>query len=124
MPILVEPFVQDGRLRSEIARELWQRAGNRFPRYELWPPQRDFVLRNLGERDNFIISMPTSAGKTTCAELMIARWLSEKPDAVVVYVAPINALAYELRQTLDARFRRFADVRLITGAYESANPSN
>ena len=116
---LLAPYVRDGILRSDLLEVLVSgHAGSTYPRYELWPPQRDFLEEAFRETDNFVAEMPTSAGKTTLAELLIARWLSENPSAQVVYLAPLNALAYELRDTLGQRFSAVARVDIQTGSYD------
>ncbi len=132
---LLAPHVADAVLRRDLVEILVSGPGRAYPRYELWPPQRDFLKAALRETDNFVADMPTSAGKTTLAELLIARWLSEDPAAQVVYLAPLNALAYELRDTLGRRFENVARVTIQDGlvrhpvgrllrSYRSANPGH
>eukprot|EP00051_Salpingoeca_urceolata_P033013 m.18457 g.18457 ORF g.18457 m.18457 type:complete len:2150 (-) comp5725_c0_seq1:68-6517(-) len=45
--------------------------------------------------DNTFIGAPTGSGKTVCAELAMFRAFAENPAALVVYVAPLQALCDE-----------------------------
>ncbi|MER6017707.1 DEAD/DEAH box helicase [Streptomyces anulatus] len=79
------------------------------PVMTLWRPQRE--LLNL-ERGNpvdpatgrSLISVPTSAGKTLMAQLVICSHLAQKPGRVV-YVSPMRSLGREMRAALRARLR-------------------
>ncbi|MDG9688271.1 DEAD/DEAH box helicase [Streptomyces sp. DH18] len=79
------------------------------PVMTLWRPQRQ--LLNL-ERGNpvdpatgrSLISVPTSAGKTLMAQLVICSHLAQKPGRVV-YVSPMRSLGREMRAALRARLR-------------------
>ncbi|GAA5607957.1 DEAD/DEAH box helicase [Streptomyces griseus] len=79
------------------------------PVMTLWRPQRE--LLNL-ERGNpvdpatgrSLISVPTSAGKTLMAQLVICSHLAQKPGHVV-YVSPMRSLGREMRAALRARLR-------------------
>ncbi|MFF3675921.1 DEAD/DEAH box helicase [Streptomyces sp. NPDC002120] len=79
------------------------------PVMTLWSPQRQ--LLNL-ERGNpvdtatgrSLISVPTSAGKTLMAQLVICSHLAQKPGRVV-YVSPMRSLGREMRAALRGRLR-------------------
>ncbi|GLW02515.1 DEAD/DEAH box helicase [Streptomyces sp. NBC_01439] len=79
------------------------------PVMTLWPPQRK--LLNL-ERGNpvdpatgrSLISVPTSAGKTLMAQLVICTHLAQRPGRVV-YVSPMRSLGREMRAALRGRLR-------------------
>ncbi|MFE9941823.1 DEAD/DEAH box helicase [Streptomyces hirsutus] len=79
------------------------------PVMTLWRPQRQ--LLNL-ERGNpvapgtgrSLISVPTSAGKTLMAQLVICSHLAQKPGRVV-YVSPMRSLGREMRAALRGRLR-------------------
>ncbi|MFB6525408.1 DEAD/DEAH box helicase [Streptomyces sp. NPDC056399] len=80
------------------------------PVMTLWRPQRQ--LLNL-ERGNpvapstgrSLISVPTSAGKTLMAQLVICSHLAQKPGRVV-YVSPMRSLGREMRAALRGRLRQ------------------
>ncbi|WP_030274377.1 DEAD/DEAH box helicase [Streptomyces sp. NRRL B-24484] len=79
------------------------------PVMTLWRPQRQ--LLNL-ERGNpvdpatgrSLISVPTSAGKTLMAQLVICSHLAQKAGRVV-YVSPMRSLGREMRAALRGRLR-------------------
>ncbi len=91
----------NGRLVAEYIR-----AGlrNDPPIIELWPSQVVALPAILDERrKDFVLKMPTSAGKTRIAEMTILRFLLDHPtdpDAKCLYVAPFRSLAVEVEQTL------------------------
>ncbi len=88
---------------------------------ELWPSQMNAIAGGLF-RQPFasIVKMPTSAGKTRTAEMVIARTLIEDSTAKCVYVAPWRALVSELEESF---LRMFSDlgfsVTSLMGNYES-----
>lgn len=88
---------------------------------ELWPSQLDALNNNLLESDtNKLIRMPTSAGKTRIAEIVMIYTLLQTPKAKCIYVAPYRALSAEVEQSFfnvlnDLGFR----VSSIVGAYET-----
>ena len=45
--------------------------------------------------DNVLLGAPTGSGKTNCCELAILRLFRTRPDAKVIYVAPMKALVRE-----------------------------
>ncbi|MCC7495896.1 MAG: DEAD/DEAH box helicase, partial [Fimbriimonadaceae bacterium] len=79
----------------------------------LWPPQVDLLgppkqegAPNVFSQDvtRVLLSMPTSAGKTLVAQLLIAGHLSAGGRSVC-YVAPTRSLCDEVRHALRIRFR-------------------
>ncbi|WP_275562530.1 DEAD/DEAH box helicase [Streptomyces sp. 5-6(2022)] len=78
------------------------------PVMTLWPPQRD-LLTTLNPLDpttrRLLISVPTSAGKTLMAQLIICGHLAAHPDERVLYLSPLRSLGREMRQSLRARLR-------------------
>ncbi|MEK9138347.1 MAG: DEAD/DEAH box helicase, partial [Bacteroidota bacterium] len=67
--------------------------------------------------------MPTAAGKTRVAELMILRFLLDyrrEPDAKCVYIAPFRALARDVEDSLTAAFKSIPGAKVSTfyGGYE------
>lgn len=87
-------------------------------RTELLPPQYGVVHDGFLQESDALITTPTGTGKTYLAELRIAELLSRDPDALAVYVAPLNALARQVWRNLSARLSAFGEVTLWTGAYE------
>lgn len=69
---------------------------------ELWPSQIEAAGRAVDERDDLVVSLPTSAGKTRVAELCILRCLSEGKR--VVFVTPLRALSAQTETTLQRSF--------------------
>lgn len=75
----------------------------------LWPPQRDLLTRStLNPLDpatrRLLLSIPTSAGKTVIAQLLICHHLVTQPGNVC-YVTPLRSLGREMRQALTGRMR-------------------
>ncbi len=78
-------------------------VGHRIPaELDLWPSQLDAAQRALDVRDDLIVSLPTSAGKTRVAELCILRTLSL--DRRVVFVTPLRALSAQTERSLRRTF--------------------
>ena len=75
----------------------------------LWPPQRELLQRQTQNpldpaTRRLLLSMPTSAGKTLLAQLMICTHLATQ-DRSVCYVSPLRSLGREMRQALRSRLR-------------------
>lgn len=87
---------------------------------ELWPAQRIAIERGALSAARFVTTLPTSAGKTLIAELKIAAFLAENPNGLVVYLAPLNALASQVCDMLYERLRFLGIDKPIpwTGSYE------
>lgn len=72
------------------------------PVVEFWKSQVKALEKGiLSIEENFVIKMPTSAGKTTIAELLILSSLINHPDKKVVYVAPYRSLVFEIESFLE-----------------------
>ena len=75
---------------------------------ELWRSQIESLPKiNDVERCSFCISVPTSGGKTTVAELAILRFLIDyqnQPETKCVYIAPFRKLALEVESGLSKAF--------------------
>ena len=68
----------------------------RISLYELWVSQRKAIEQGLfTKRQNFVVQMPTSAGKTFIAELFLLHKLIECPGKRCLYISPFRALATE-----------------------------
>ncbi|MFB7763450.1 DEAD/DEAH box helicase [Streptomyces xiamenensis] len=79
------------------------------PVMTLWRPQRQLLNRERGNpvapsTGRSLISVPTSAGKTLMAQLVICSHLAQKPGRVV-YVSPMRSLGREMRAALRGRLR-------------------
>ncbi|MBB4289501.1 helicase [Rhizobium leguminosarum] len=90
-------------------------------RFCLLPPQRKLVFDDdlLDDDANCIVTLPTSAGKTLIAELVIASRM-RKAGRVAVYVVPYIALG---RQVLDT-FRKHAPTEVGVLGYFGVFNSN
>lgn len=72
---------------------------------ELWPSQKSAVPYIFEqERRDYVLRMPTSAGKTRIAELTILQFLMDEPDKLCIYVAPFRSLAAEVEKGLKKTF--------------------
>ncbi|MDR6175479.1 hypothetical protein QE364_000098 [Nocardioides zeae] len=85
------------------------------PILTLWPPQRALVAHpTLSPLDpgttRLLVSVPTSAGKTLLAQLIICAHTA-RDDRDVCYVTPLRSLGREMRQGLRPRLR-YLDRRL------------
>ncbi|MFI5642664.1 DEAD/DEAH box helicase [Streptomyces goshikiensis] len=79
------------------------------PVMTLWPPQRKLLQLGAGNpldpaTRRSLISVPTSAGKTLMAQLVICSHLAQEPGRVV-YVSPLRSLGREMREALRGRLR-------------------
>jgi hypothetical protein len=85
------------------------------PILTLWPPQRDLIShQTISPLDpatsRLLVSVPTSAGKTLLAQLIICAHTA-RDDRDVCYVTPLRSLGREMRQGLRPRLR-YLDRRL------------
>lgn len=88
---------------------------DRQPVLTLWPPQRSLVahptMSPLSQSTSrLLVSVPTSAGKTLLAQLIICAHTAQD-DRDVCYVTPLRSLGREMRQALRSRLR-YLDRRL------------
>ncbi len=79
------------------------------PILTLWPPQRDLLRRTTANpldpsTRRLLLSLPTSAGKTLIAQLIICHHLATQPGDVC-YVTPLRSLGREMRDALSSRLR-------------------
>lgn len=73
------------------------------PTIELWPSQVEAAARATDQKDNLVVGLPTSSGKTRIAELCILRTLAS--DKRVIYVTPLRALSAQVEIELAQTFR-------------------
>ena len=88
---------------------------DRQPVLTLWPPQRSLIahptISPLSQATSrLLVSVPTSAGKTLLAQLIICAHTA-LDDRHVCYVTPLRSLGREMRQALRPRLR-YLDRRL------------
>jgi len=88
--------------------------------FEFWTSQLRAIEKGLLELDeNFVVQMPTSAGKTFIAELAILKYLLKYPDKKCIYVAPFRALTNEKEIELSKYFSKLGfSVSSLSGSYE------
>lgn len=99
-----------------------------YGKHALWPSQAAAVQGGLLDRGqgSVAIKMPTSAGKTTLIELVVADELDRSPSAVVAVVGPTRALVGQLHRDLRASLPDEVDVRSSQGGhdYDTGTPSS
>eukprot|EP00743_Colponemidia_sp_Colp-15_P009223 GILK01010071.1.p1 GENE.GILK01010071.1~~GILK01010071.1.p1 ORF type:complete len:1391 (-),score=337.99 GILK01010071.1:97-4269(-) len=77
-------------------------------------PIQTQVFHTLYHTDhNVLLGAPTGSGKTIVAELAMLRVFNEKPDAKVIYVAPLKALARERMSDWKVRLAGQLGKRLV-----------
>lgn len=88
--------------------------------YELWTSQiRAIEYGLLSKDENFVVQMPTSAGKTFIAELSILKHLIKYPNKKCIYIAPFRALTSEKEIELSRYFSKLGySVSALSGSYE------
>jgi len=76
---------------------------------ELWPSQTSAIELGLLDpsKQHFIVSVPTSSGKTLCGELAIIQQLTASPGSVCFYVVPTRALVTEKSRDLASKMAAF-----------------
>jgi len=82
------------------------------PILTLWPPQRELLTRAVTNPldpavRRVLLSVPTSAGKTLVAQILISHHVATQ-SGNVCYVTPLRSLGREMRQALSGRLRILA----------------
>lgn len=95
-------------------------VGERKSLFEFWTSQIRAIESGLLSKDeNFVVQMPTSAGKTFIAELLILKYLVKFPDKKCIYIAPFRALTTEKEADLSKYFAKLGiSVSSLSGSYE------
>ncbi|MGG7195900.1 DEAD/DEAH box helicase [Clostridium butyricum] len=98
-----------------------RKIDNRTSIFEFWQSQlkalRDGLLKL--ENSSFVVQMPTSAGKTFIAELIILKKLIEHPGKKIIYIAPYRALRNEKELELGKNLSKLGyTISTISGSYE------
>lgn len=67
--------------------------------FSFLPSQREALHKGLlSYNRSFSLRMPTSAGKSYITELLIYQELQKRPNAKILYLAPLRSLGHELRE--------------------------
>jgi hypothetical protein len=83
----------------DMDRQYMEYLVNRKGVYELWQSQLDAVKAGCLDESNFVVSLPTSSGKTLLAELRTIKHLISSPNKVV-YIAPTKALGQQVLRSV------------------------
>lgn len=88
--------------------------------FEFWPSQLRSIEKGLLDLDeSFVVQMPTSAGKTFIAELLLLKYLVKYPNKKCIYIAPFRALTSEKETELSKYFSKIGySVSSLSGSYE------
>lgn len=88
--------------------------------FEFWKSQLNAINYGIiSNNENYVIQMPTSAGKTLIAELTIINSLIDKPNSKCIYIAPFRALTSEIEESLNDKLSKLGfNVSSAFGAYE------
>lgn len=88
--------------------------------FEFWTSQIRAIESGVIDKDeNFVIQMPTSAGKTFIAELSLLKYLVKFPEKKCIYIAPFRALTNEKEIELSKYFSKLGfSVSSLSGSYE------
>ncbi len=92
----------------------------RISKFEFWISQLRAIEKGILNTDkNFVIQMPTSAGKTFIAELTILNHLVKHPNKKCIYIAPFRALTNEKEIELANYLSKSGfSVSALSGSYE------
>lgn len=101
-------------------RNLIKPIEKRISKFEFWTSQLRAIKKGLlTDNANFIVQMPTSAGKTFIAELAIIDSLTKHPNKKCLYVAPFRALTNEKEEELATIISKLGySVSALSGSYE------
>jgi len=99
---------------------------NRISIIEFWKSQINALEKNIiSKNDNYIIQMPTSAGKTFVAEMIILNNLVDNPGGKCIYIAPFKSLVNQVEETLSSHLGKIGyNVSTVIGNYEIDNLDN
>lgn len=94
--------------------------GDRVSKFEFWISQLRAVQAGiLSTEENYVLQMPTSAGKTFIAELAILDALIRHAGKKCIYVAPFRALTNEKESELGDYISKLGfTVSALSGSYE------
>lgn len=91
-----------------------------YGKHALWPSQAAAVQGGLLDRGqgSLAIKMPTSAGKTTLMQLLVADELDKSPGAVIAVLGPTRALVGQLYNDLRDTLPDDVAVRASQGGHD------
>ncbi len=95
--------------------------------FELWVSQIYAITQGILDKDNqgSIIQMPTSAGKTFIAELVILDNLIKSPKKKCIYISPYNSLTKQIERDLSQNLSRLGyNVSTLLGSYDTDDFQN
>ena len=91
-------------LFTDIDKEMWKPILNKIGIKELWPSQILIGNNGIFKGKSATIQMPTSAGKTKAAELIIrSAFLSDRTSLAII-VTPFRALCHDIQDDLQKAF--------------------
>ncbi|MFE5337474.1 DEAD/DEAH box helicase [Isoptericola sp. NPDC056573] len=99
-----------------------------YGKHALWPSQAAAIQGGLLDRGqgSVVIKMPTSAGKTTLMDLVVADELDKSEGTLVAVVGPTRALVGQLYRDLRRSLPDEVDVRSSQGGhdYDTGTPAS
>ncbi|MHA2225814.1 MAG: DEAD/DEAH box helicase [Candidatus Hodarchaeales archaeon] len=108
--MLIDSLALDNRIKTAII----EHDGIK----ELYPPQTEAIKQGLLTGKNFVISIPTAAGKTLLAEIAALKHILEQ-GGKVIYLCPLRALASEKYQELKRFSSLGVRVAITSGDFDS-----
>lgn len=101
----LKPFYSDSNdeLNNKLTNYIFNYANRKTPIVELWPSQVSAIPKILDNDENLTIKMPTSAGKTFIAELLILKYYMQGHfyhNGKVIYISPFKSLSNEVETSL------------------------
>ena len=101
----LKPFYSDfdDELNYKLTNYIFNYANRETPIVELWPSQISAIPKILENNENLTIKMPTSAGKTFIAELLILKYYMQGNfynNGKVIYISPFKSLSNEVESSL------------------------
>ena len=95
---------------------------NRHSIMEFWNSQLNALNANIigenQENENYIIKMPTSAGKTFITEILLLNSLIENENSKTVYITPYISLTNEINESLSSLEKLGFTLSNMTKSYE------
>lgn len=120
----VIPMHQNDWYDSDWIRLRWLFIASLYKRnkaeIDLWPSQLEGAKRAVSDKDDLVVSLPTSAGKTRVAELCILRCLSIGKR--VLFITPLRALSAQTESSLRKTFLPLG--KTISSLYGSIGTSD
>ncbi|MBE6497312.1 MAG: DEAD/DEAH box helicase [Methanobrevibacter sp.] len=97
-------------------------AKNRQSIMEFWNSQLNALNANIigenQENENYIIKMPTSAGKTFITEILLLNSLIENENSKAIYITPYLSLTNEINESLSSLEKLGFTLSNMTKSYE------